>query len=219
MKILDPVSSILIHFESCLSLSLYRAIEKTCAIEKKSVNFINFQGCFCHQAKMRVIRLEGKMNAELQLPNETFIDEVFLNLDLKEVDQTPIRIIKYCSYGMAHTVSLILNSLIHWLIRINGIERFEMLKDVNLHRQCYNQRKQSKRGSNRSTNSALSSGTWLFSMEPSDWLWIIVSTSTKHISGMQPAIPSLEEKTECTRLHCLIILRFQFKLRSTKNWL
>ena len=199
---------------------------KTYVIERKSVNFINFQGCFCHQAKMRVIRLEGKMNAELQLPNETFIDEVFLNLDLKEVDQTflisettPIRIIKHCSYCMAHTVSLILNSLIHWLIRINGIERFEMLKDVNLHRQCYNQRKQSKRGSNRSTNSALSSGTWFFSMESSDWLWIIVPTSANHISGMQPAIPSLEEKTECTRLHCLIILRFQFKLRSTKNWL
>ena len=79
------------------------------------MNFINFQGCFCHQAKMRVIRLEGKMNAELQLPNETFIDEVFLNLDLKEVDQTflisettRIRIIKHCSYrGGLNMVAII----------------------------------------------------------------------------------------------------------------
>ena len=60
-------------------------------------------------------------------------------------------------------------------------ERFEMLKEVNLHRKHYNRKRSSNNSAHR-PNSFIGSGTI-------------------------PAIPKLGNKTECTKLHFLIISR------------
>ena len=164
---------------------------------------IIIQGCFYHQAKKRAIRIGEKMKSERSIPDETFIEEVFLNLGPKEID------INF------HNSSY---SILRISFYINWKERFEMLKEVNLHRQCYNRKHGSKRGSNNSAgrpNSVLGPGIWLFRLRfsvPLDWNAIetIVTSPENHASGSSTTIPTMEGETECVKLHMIIIFSFQF---------
>ena len=71
------------------------------------------------------------------------------------------------------------------IVSTSAKERFEMLKEVNLHRKHYN-RKRSSNNSACRPNSFIGSGTI-------------------------PAIPKLGNKTECTKLHFLIVSRSKFE--------
>ena len=71
------------------------------------------------------------------------------------------------------------------IVSTSAKERFEMLKEVNLHRKHYN-RKRSSNNSACRPNSFIGAGTI-------------------------PAIPKLGNKTECTKLHLLIVSRSKFE--------
>ena len=157
----------------------------------------NFLGCFCRQAKLKLgetmlIIVETKIILmESKMLEETITEEVFSNLGRKGMGFFEWGEDNGSTAGSDRRLTLSVPQFrgqwsVQWyFIKTRSKERFEMLKEVNLHRKHFNRKRCSNNGAGR-PNSFMGSGTI-------------------------PATPKLGNKTNCAKLHFLIISRSRFK--------